>query len=230
MAAGGAIGGAVARAFAREGARLHLAGRSLARLDAVVQGHQGGRRQCRNAQSVDAVGRDCRREAMSPRWRRAPAHIDILFNAIGMEDIQGSELVDMPFDDFFKPIRKAAATQYTTSRAVAPPHGQRQGSGVIMTVTAGPPEAMPQDRRLRTRLPDDRRAVARACCRIVAARRARRLPAFGRRRSTRRISRRWCDSTPKPPACPARRSSPSLAAVSCCDDCRRSPRSPRWPR
>ena len=34
---GGAIGGAVARAFAREGARLHLAGRSLASLDRVVQ-------------------------------------------------------------------------------------------------------------------------------------------------------------------------------------------------
>jgi NADP-dependent 3-hydroxy acid dehydrogenase YdfG len=34
--AGGAVGGAVARAFAREGARVLLAGRSLARVEAVA--------------------------------------------------------------------------------------------------------------------------------------------------------------------------------------------------
>ena len=35
--AGGAIGGAVARAFAREGAKVFLAGRTLSSLDAVAQ-------------------------------------------------------------------------------------------------------------------------------------------------------------------------------------------------
>src|SRR5258706_14419048 len=42
--AGGAIGGAVARAFAREGARVFLAGRTLARLDTVaneIRSHGG---------------------------------------------------------------------------------------------------------------------------------------------------------------------------------------------
>jgi NAD(P)-dependent dehydrogenase (short-subunit alcohol dehydrogenase family) len=34
---GGAIGGAVARAFAREGARVHLAGRTLAPLERVAE-------------------------------------------------------------------------------------------------------------------------------------------------------------------------------------------------
>ena len=34
---GGAIGGAVARAFAREGARVFLAGRTLAKLDQVAR-------------------------------------------------------------------------------------------------------------------------------------------------------------------------------------------------
>lgn len=34
--AGGAVGGAVARAFAREGARVFLAGRTLAKLDALA--------------------------------------------------------------------------------------------------------------------------------------------------------------------------------------------------
>lgn len=35
---GGAIGGAVARAFAREGAKVFLAGRTLARLDLLASG------------------------------------------------------------------------------------------------------------------------------------------------------------------------------------------------
>jgi NAD(P)-dependent dehydrogenase (short-subunit alcohol dehydrogenase family) len=35
--AGGAIGGAVARAFAREGARVFLTGRTLAAVDAVAK-------------------------------------------------------------------------------------------------------------------------------------------------------------------------------------------------
>ena len=34
--AGGSMGGAVARAFAREGAKVFLAGRTLAKLDAVA--------------------------------------------------------------------------------------------------------------------------------------------------------------------------------------------------
>ena len=40
--AGGAIGGAVARAFAREGARVFLAGRALAKLDEVARDISAG--------------------------------------------------------------------------------------------------------------------------------------------------------------------------------------------
>lgn len=138
---GGAIGGAVARVFAREGARLHLAGRSLARLDAVAADIRasGGNAETHAVDAMDETAVENHVAAVAV----SAGAIDILFNAIGMEDIQGSELVDMPFDDFFKPIRKAAVTQYTTSRAVAR-HMTRQGSGVIMTVTAGPPEAVPR--------------------------------------------------------------------------------------
>jgi 3-oxoacyl-[acyl-carrier protein] reductase len=138
---GGAIGGAVARAFAREGAMLHLAGRSLARLDRVVQDitAAGGNA---TAQSVDASD-EVAVEKHAAAVTASAGAIDVLFNAIGMDDVQGSELVDMPFDDFFKPIRKAAATQYATVRA-AGRHMAKRGSGVIMTVTAGPPEAVPR--------------------------------------------------------------------------------------
>jgi len=39
---GGVIGGAVARAFAREGAKVFLAGRTLAKLDKVACKRHGG--------------------------------------------------------------------------------------------------------------------------------------------------------------------------------------------
>ena len=50
--------------------------------------------------------------------------IDVLFNAIGMEDIQGPPLTEMPFDDFFRPIAKAARSQFLTARAAGPAHGR----------------------------------------------------------------------------------------------------------
>jgi len=49
---GGAIGGAVARAFAREGAKVFLAGRTLARLDQV-------------AHEMAAAGKQTRRRMLS---------------------------------------------------------------------------------------------------------------------------------------------------------------------
>jgi len=58
-----------------------------------------------------------------------------------MEDIQGPPLTEMPFEDFFRPIAKAARSQFLTARAAAR-HMAARGSGVIMTVTAGPPEAV----------------------------------------------------------------------------------------
>jgi 3-oxoacyl-[acyl-carrier protein] reductase len=64
-------------------------------------------------------------------------HIDVLFDAIGMEDIQGAPLLDMPFEDFAHPVLVATRTQFLTARAVAR-RMVKQGSGVILTVTAEP--------------------------------------------------------------------------------------------
>lgn len=58
--AGGAIGGAVARAFAREGATVFLAGRTPAKLDAV-------------ANQVASTG-GVAQTAQSTRWTRRPSN------------------------------------------------------------------------------------------------------------------------------------------------------------
>jgi len=133
--AGGGVGTAVAQAFAREGARLFLAGRTLSRLDAVAREVSDARGFVKTSK-VDAMNERSVERHVDAVVKEA-GRIDILFNAIGMEDIQGIPLLEMEAEDFMRPVIKAARTQFLTARAVAR-QMVRQRSGVIMTITAGP--------------------------------------------------------------------------------------------
>lgn len=133
--AGGAIGGAVARAFAREGASLHLAGRTLGPIDAVAREIGGAV----STAEVDALDEDAVEAHVADVVERA-GRIDILFNAIGMEDVQGIPLLEIPLDDLAHPVLTATRTQFLTARAVGRRMAQ-QGSGVLLTVTAEPTPA-----------------------------------------------------------------------------------------
>ncbi|MBT2556105.1 SDR family NAD(P)-dependent oxidoreductase [Arthrobacter sp. ISL-5] len=138
--AAGSIGAATARIFAREGASLFLAGRTMAGVQALAQEitAAGGKAVSHAVDATDDV-------AVERHVRAVVAEagsVDVLFNAIGMDDVQGPLLIDLPFDDFAKPILKAAKSQFTTGCAVARQMAG-QGSGVLMTITAGPPEATP---------------------------------------------------------------------------------------
>jgi 3-oxoacyl-[acyl-carrier protein] reductase len=132
---GGAIGGAVARSFAREGAHLFLAGRTLAKVEAVAEEitAAGGMAETAQVDVLDEQAVDKHIGKVAERARR----IDILFNAIGMQDVQGKPLHEMSLEDFTRPITIATTTQFLTARAVAR-RMIRQGSGVIMSITAGP--------------------------------------------------------------------------------------------
>ena len=57
--------------------------------------------------------------------------IDISFNLISYEDVQGTPLVQMPLEVFERPIMNTVRTQFLTSRAAAR-HMISQGSGVIL--------------------------------------------------------------------------------------------------
>jgi 3-oxoacyl-[acyl-carrier protein] reductase len=59
----------------------------------------------------------------------------VSFNAIGHGDVHGTPLIDMPFEDFARPITTAMRTQFLTARAAAR-HMARRGSGVILAITA----------------------------------------------------------------------------------------------
>jgi 3-oxoacyl-[acyl-carrier protein] reductase len=133
--AGGAIGGAVARAFAREGAKLFLVGRTLAKLDAVARDISSAGGEAETAQ-VDALDEQSVEQYVAEVAKKAGS-IDVSFNAIGMEDVQGTPLIEMSLEDFSHPITRATRTQFLTAKAVAP-HMIKKGSGVIMMITATP--------------------------------------------------------------------------------------------
>ena len=87
--AGGAVGGAIARAFAREGARVFLTGRNLVSVDNVAQEISAAGGVVETAQ-VDALDEN----AVESHIRRVvekAERIDISFNAIGIpqQGIQG---------------------------------------------------------------------------------------------------------------------------------------------
>src|ERR671920_1800858 len=126
---GGLIGGAVARAFAREGAKVFLAGRTLAALEAVAEDIRSAGGVAETAQ-VDALDEQAVDRCVDAVAERAGG-IDISFNLISYEDVQGTPLAQMPLEDFERPIMNAVRTQFLTSRAAAR-HMIRQGSGVIL--------------------------------------------------------------------------------------------------
>ena len=126
---GGAIGGAVARAFAREGAKVFLAGRTLESLLEVAQ-------QIRSAGGVAETARvDALDEQAVVRYVDEVAEeagsLDISFNLISYEDVQGTPLAQMTLQDFERPVANAVRTQFLTSRAAAR-HMISQESGVIL--------------------------------------------------------------------------------------------------
>ena len=126
---GGRIGGAVARAFAREGATVHLAGRTLDRLEQVAGQIRaaGGTAETATLDALDQTAVEAHADAVTARH----GSIDISFNLISHGDVQGIPLVEMRLDDFTQPVVTALRTTFLTATAAAR-HMLRQGSGVIL--------------------------------------------------------------------------------------------------
>lgn len=129
----GPVGRAVAHAFAREGARVFLAGRTLATLDEVAReiADAGGAVETARVDALDEPAVDGHADAVAGR----AGGIDVSFNAISHGDVHGVPLAEMSFEDFARPISVAMRAQFLTTRAAAR-HMTRQASGVIMAITA----------------------------------------------------------------------------------------------
>jgi NAD(P)-dependent dehydrogenase (short-subunit alcohol dehydrogenase family) len=135
--AGGAIGGAVARAFAPEGAKLFLTGRHLAPVEAVAKDvvAAGGSAEATEVDALDEQAVDKHLQSVIERAGR----VDISFNAVGIPDtrILGVPLVELDLEQFSLPITAYTRSYFLTARLAARRMVANR-SGVIMTVTAIP--------------------------------------------------------------------------------------------
>jgi NAD(P)-dependent dehydrogenase (short-subunit alcohol dehydrogenase family) len=135
-AAGGAIGSAVARAFAREGARLFLTGRDVAKVDAVAEDVAAAGADVETAQ-VDALDADAVEQHLDAVVERAGG-VDISFNATGPGPAPDRKpLTELSGDAFARPIAFYTSSNFVTATAAARRMSGR-GSGVIVTLTAVP--------------------------------------------------------------------------------------------
>ena len=135
--AGGAVGGAVARAFAEEGATVFLSGRVAEPVEAVAReiASAGGSAEAAVVDALDEQAIERHLESVIDRAGR----VDVSFNAIGVPDgaILGVPLAELDAATFALPIASYATSYFLTARLAAR-HMIPNRSGVIMTVTALP--------------------------------------------------------------------------------------------
>src|SRR5688500_1343233 len=129
---GGAIGGAVARVFAREGARVFIAGRTQAKLDAVVRDIVAAGGTVETAQ-VDVFDQGAV-EKHADVVAETAGGIDIALNAVSVMHDQGTLLADLSLEEFMRPIDGFLRTLFITSKAVTR-HMGRERPGVILTLS-----------------------------------------------------------------------------------------------
>lgn len=132
----GAIGSAVARAFAAEGAQVFVTGRRREPVEAIA-GEVGAA----GAAAVDALDEEAIDAHLASMVDQA-GRVDVSFNAIGIPDAEvvGVPLLELDVDRFSLPIAAYTRSYFLTARLAAR-RMLAQGSGVIMTVTALPARA-----------------------------------------------------------------------------------------
>ena len=132
--ASGAIGGAVARAFARQGAKVFVTGRDLAKVESVAKDirWEGGQAEAARVDALDEQAIDRHLDSVIA----GAGSIDISFNAVGIPNttLQGVPLVDLAVDQFSLPIATYSRTNFLTARLAAR-RMVPERSGVILTVT-----------------------------------------------------------------------------------------------
>ncbi len=129
---GGAIGGATARKFAAEGARVFLAGRTRAKLDAVAKEivARGGRAEVAEVDALDERQVTEHADGVAAHAGR----IDIAFNAVGLVHVQGTPLAELAFEEVACPLLNYAKTNFLSAKAAAR-HMVKRKSGVLLMIS-----------------------------------------------------------------------------------------------
>ncbi|TMR89912.1 SDR family NAD(P)-dependent oxidoreductase [Nonomuraea basaltis] len=135
--AGGEVGGAVAREFAAQGARVFLSGRTRASVQPLAKELSGV------SAEVDALD-EAAVNGYVDEVARAADGIDIVFNAMGPQAAEyrnGTGTIKLPIETFMLPIMTIVRSQFITARAAAR-HFTAQGDGVIVFLSATPSQGL----------------------------------------------------------------------------------------
>lgn len=129
----GAVGGAVAKAFAREGARVFLAARGEAGLRRVADEiiATGGRAEVAPVDAKDEA-------AVAGHLQRIvdiAGPVKVMFNGVDWADTQGAVLTEMDFPRFIGAVDAGLKTWFVTGTAMAR-HMAQHGGGSIVGITA----------------------------------------------------------------------------------------------
>ena len=148
--AGGAIGQAVAKEFAAQGATVFLSGRRLAgvsQMAAKIHQNNG----IAYAAEVDALNEQAVQSYLDGVAKEAGS-IDILLNVMGPQAKdygEGTSTLELPLEQFLVPLSTMLPSQFITARAAAR-HMVRQQEGVILFVTAVPSRGAPNSTAIGT--------------------------------------------------------------------------------
>ena len=144
--AGGAVGSAVAAAFAKEGAKVFLTGRTAANLERVARkiAADGGVAEPAEVDALDEVSIAKHLDGIVSQ----AGGIDISFNAIGVpasvvaeKGMQGVPLTEISLESFMHPITTYTRSHFLTGRAAAGRMAQTKKPGVILMHTPEPARA-----------------------------------------------------------------------------------------
>jgi len=130
----GTVGATITKSFAREGAKVFLTGRTLAKLKVIAEETSPGGEEIETAQ-LDALDEKAVEKHMSEIISKA-GKIDISFNAIGIpqKGIQGIPLTELSVENFSLPITTYTKSHFITAKAAAS-RMVKQGHGVILMHT-----------------------------------------------------------------------------------------------
>lgn len=117
--AAGTIGSTIAQAFAREGARVFLTGRSAAKLEKVAQTISSAGLKAEISE-VDALDEQAVSRHLEKVFEDC-GRVDISFNAIGIpqQGIQGVPLAELSAEQFFLPASTYIKSHFFTAKAAA---------------------------------------------------------------------------------------------------------------
>jgi 3-oxoacyl-[acyl-carrier protein] reductase len=126
---GGAIGGAVARAFADAGAGVYLAGRTRSRLEKVAAdiGEVAG---LAEVDALDEVAVAQHADAVAAE----AGSIDVALNAVSFPFVHGRPLAQVAVEDVLHPVNTYLRANLVTIQAVAR-HMAARRSGTILTLS-----------------------------------------------------------------------------------------------